>query len=180
MLDESRKALFLDRDGVINERIIGGYVVDPSQFILLHDILPILSLARSAGYLLILASNQQGVGKGLMTQRQLDAVNQHMQDVLTGHLGSGLDDIRICTSLASANDPRRKPAPGMLLEAIKDHHLDPSLCWFLGDSVTDAHAGKGAGVRTALVGDFDADAADLVAPDLREMSSLLAPFLKSE
>ncbi|MBU3699021.1 MAG: HAD family hydrolase [Candidatus Kapabacteria bacterium] len=160
-----KKALFLDRDGIINKRIIGGYVRSPLEFELLPDVVPILLSARQRGYLLILITNQQGVGKGLMTTSDLDVVHEFMQSELAAH-GLRLDVIYVCTDLATSNSPRRKPAPGMLLEAIAENNLDAAQCWFLGDSLTDAQAGKAAGVRTALVGDFSAKDADIIAPTL--------------
>ncbi len=162
----SNKALFLDRDGVINHRIIGGYVRTPEEFVLHSDIIPLLQAARKAGYLLILISNQQGVGKGLMSPQDLEFVHEYMQNLLAAKLnGRGLDDIRVCTDLDESHSPRRKPAPGMLLEAISEHHLDPSQCWFLGDATTDAQAGRAAGVKTALIGKFLPTEADVVIPD---------------
>lgn len=170
----TKKALFLDRDGVINQRIIDGYVRTPSEFVLLTDVVPLLRAARDLGYMLVLISNQQGVGKGLMTADELDAVHNHMQDALAGVLGGrGLDEIHVCTELASANSPRRKPAPGMLLEAIRAYGLVPSQCWFLGDSLTDAQAGRSAGVRTALIGPFDSDVADIVTRDFQGLQVLI-------
>lgn len=166
------KALFLDRDGIINRRIIGGYVRSIDEFELLDDILPILQRAHDRGYLLILITNQQGVGKGLMSREDLDAIHDHMQSLLKQRLGFGLDAVYVCTSLASDNDPRRKPQPGMLLEAIADHQLDPAQCWFLGDSLTDAQAGRAAGVKTILVGEFDAYAAEVVESTLKSVSSV--------
>jgi D-glycero-D-manno-heptose 1,7-bisphosphate phosphatase len=166
------RALFLDRDGIINERLVGAYVRSPLEFRLLDDVLPILKNAHRLGYRLILITNQQGVGKGLMTVADLDAVHEVMQSQLDEH-GVRLDAIYFCTDLASSNSPRRKPAPGMLLEAIADFGLDPAHCWFLGDSISDAQAGKAAGVRTALVGEFDAHEADIVAPTLEQMQGAL-------
>ena len=171
------KALFLDRDGVINKRIIGGYVTTPDEFILLDDVLPILKLAHANGYTLILISNQQGVGKGLMTPEQLDVVHDHMQSLLQERVGLSLNAIKVCTSLSSQNDPRRKPAPGMLLESIEEFGLDPRRSWFVGDSLTDAAAGRAAGVLTALVGDHPSGSADLQAPNLAILYDLLSPFL---
>ena len=162
-------ALFLDRDGVINRRIIDGYVQTVDEFDLLPDILPILTTAKEHGYVLVLITNQQGVGKGLMTAADLDVVHGHMQNQLRRDIGFGLDAIYSCTSLASDNDPRRKPAPGMLLEAIDDLDLDPNRSWFLGDSVTDATAGRAAGVKTILVGEHPAAAADIVVPTLADV-----------
>jgi D-glycero-D-manno-heptose 1,7-bisphosphate phosphatase len=166
------RALFLDRDGIINQRLVGDYVRTPEQFVLLPDVLPIMSTARQCGYKLILITNQQGIGKGLMTTADLDAVHEVLQSQLNEH-AVHLDAIYVCTDLASSNSPRRKPAPGMLLEAIADFGLDPAHCWLLGDSISDAQAGKAAGVRTALVGEFDAHEADIVAPTLEQMQGAL-------
>ncbi|MBU3678435.1 MAG: HAD family hydrolase [Candidatus Kapabacteria bacterium] len=172
-----KRALFLDRDGIINKRIIGGYVRSPLEFELLSDVLPILVSARQKGYLLILITNQQGVGKGLMTTSDLDAVHEAMQSLLDRH-GARLDAIYACTDLAASNSPRRKPAPGMLLEAIAEHNLDAEQCWFLGDSITDAQAGKAAGVRTALVGEFSTNDADISTPNLAQMQRTLSTVLR--
>lgn len=158
----AQPALFLDRDGVINHRIIGGYITSPTAFELDEAILPLLRLAKNAGYLLVVITNQQGVGKGLMTLDDLHAVHARMNSLLVEHLGFGIDRIYACTSLASANDPRRKPSPGMLLEAIADHQIDPQRSWFIGDSISDAQAGRAAGVKTLLIGPYAETEADIV------------------
>lgn len=165
----ARPALFLDRDGVINRRLVGGYIRSPQEFELLDDVLPIMRAARHRGMMLVLITNQQGVGKGLMTDADLSAVHDSMQAILGERLGFGLDAIYVCTELASANSPRRKPAPGMLLEAIAELDIDAAASWFLGDSVTDAMAGRAAGVPTILVGDHPADAAEIVVPHLADV-----------
>jgi histidinol-phosphate phosphatase family protein len=146
-----RSALFLDRDGIINARIVDGYVTQPEEFILLDDIVPVIRTAREAGALIIVITNQQGVGKGLMTEQDLGIVHSYMQRLLGVH-AAAVDAIYVCTSLAGAGDPRRKPSPGMLLEALEDHHLAPERCLFIGDSVTDHQAGESAGIPTLLVG----------------------------
>ncbi|MCX6139680.1 MAG: HAD-IIIA family hydrolase [Candidatus Kapabacteria bacterium] len=175
----ANKALFLDRDGVINQRIIDGYVRTPNEFIVVDEVIPLLRAARSLGYLLILVSNQQGVGKGLMTMDELDVVHLHMQEVLSECLGGrGLDEIYVCTDLASANSLRRKPAPGMLLEAIRNNDLLPHKCWFLGDSLTDVQAGRSAGVGTALVGPFPKGSADIVVSDHNGLHALIDALQK--
>lgn len=165
----ARTALFLDRDGVINRRLVGAYVRSPQDFELLDDVLPIMQAARERGMLLILITNQQGVGKGLMTDADLDAVHRHMQSLLHDRLGYELDAIYVCTDLDAVASPRRKPAPGMLLEAMAEHDIDASASWFLGDSITDAMAGRAAGIPTILVGDHPVTAAEIVVPNLADV-----------
>lgn len=167
------RALFLDRDGVINQRLIGRYVTTPSEFHLQPGILDLLRAAKLAGDLLVLISNQQGVGKGLMTQQDLDGVHVYMNSLLRDQIGFGIDHIYTCTSLESAKDPRRKPSPGMLLEAINDLGIDASSSWFVGDSATDSEAGRAAGVRTILVGEHPSSAADVIARDLTGVTAAL-------
>lgn len=167
-----RKALFLDRDGVINQRLLDDYVRHPEQMHVLDDVLPIMLGARQRGYLLILISNQQGVGKGLMSMPDLDRVNAVMQDRLRA-VGAELDAIYVCTDLDGTGSRRRKPQPGMLFEAIADHDLDPGQCWFLGDTLTDALAGRAASVHTALVGEHADTDADIVAPTLADIAAPL-------
>ncbi len=164
-----RPALFLDRDGIINVRIMDGYVRNTDEFLLLADVLPILRAAHEAGYMLVLITNQQGVGKGIMGQGDLDLVHGHMQVRLAERLGFGLDAIYVCTDLAGTGSTRRKPEPGMLLEAQRDLSIDLSASWFLGDSITDHQAGHAAGVRTILVGTFPSDAATIVVPTLADV-----------
>lgn len=164
-----RPALFLDRDGIINVRIMDGYVRNTDEFILLADVLPILRAAHESGYLLVLITNQQGVGKGIMGQGDLDLVHGHMQVQLAERLGFGLDAIYVCTDLAGTGSTRRKPEPGMLLEAQRDLSVDLARSWFLGDSITDHQAGQAAGVRTILVGTFPPDAATIVVPTLADV-----------
>lgn len=166
------KALFLDRDGVINERIVGGYVRSPKQFRLIEDIVPIIQMAQQANYLVIVVSNQQGVGKGLMTEMDLHSVHKHMNEVLDQRGVGPFDLILVCTSLKEENDPRRKPNPGMILEAIEQFDLNPDDCWFLGDMPSDAQAGKTAGIHTALLGSYSLSEADIVATDHQQMLAL--------
>lgn len=163
------KALFLDRDGVINRRLPGEYVRTPAEFELLDDIVPILELAQRNNYHCIVISNQQGVGKGLMSWADLNHVTEYMQTLLQKKGLRALDAIYYCTDLDGTGSKHRKPEPGMILEAIAEHRLSPEECWFIGDSITDAQAGQAAGVHTALVGDFQATAADMVAQTLPEL-----------
>lgn len=162
------KALFLDRDGIINHRIIGGYVTKPEEFVLLDGIIEIFRWAKEHGYLTVIVTNQQGIGKGLMTEHDLAQVHAYMCSLLTEH-GYAPDAIEFCGDLANTNSPRRKPAPGMLLDAAKKLDIDLSKSWMIGDSISDVQAGKNAGTKTILVGEYsDIPEADVICGRIEE------------
>ena len=146
------KAFFLDRDGIINERLIGEYVKSINEFVFIEDFFNLLIKIKENNYLAILISNQQGVGKEIMTKDDLDNIHVYMQDVLFSKTKYYLDDIFICTSLASENDYRRKPNPGMILEAIEKYDIDPNQSFMVGDSLSDIEAGNKANVKTIFIG----------------------------
>lgn len=172
-----KKALFLDRDGVVNTRIIDGYVRTPEEFELIEDVLPILNIAKHRGYMLVLITNQQGVGKGLMSHHDLAAVHARMQELLQASGAPTMDAIYFCTDLAASGSNRRKPQPGMLLEAMEHHSIEANGSWFLGDSRSDSQAGRAAGVHTALVGSFSENEADIVTTTMHEMLLALSEKL---
>lgn len=146
------KAFFFDRDGIVNQRIMCGYVTTPDEFIFFDDFFTLFRAVKQAGFLAILITNQQGIGKGLMTDDDLRQIHRMMQAELIARSGSGFDDIYYCGELSSSSTSRRKPSPAMLLEAIEKHDIDPAPSWLIGDSVSDTTAGKRAGVRTILIG----------------------------
>ncbi|MCU0428065.1 MAG: HAD-IIIA family hydrolase [Candidatus Kapabacteria bacterium] len=183
-----RKTFFFDRDGIVNQRIMGGYVTSPDEFVLLQDFLPLFRLVKEAGFLTVLITNQQGIGKGLMTESDLVEIHAQMQEQLASKVGSGFDDIYFAgeRDLSSRSGCcgdilagcRRKPSPAMLLEADERWGIDFVASWMIGDSISDAEAGKAAGTRTILVGKFFEGDADVIVPSLKallpQMPSLLA------
>lgn len=145
-----RPAFFFDRDGVVNVSPGVGYVLRPADFRLQEGIIEALALLRSRGYFLVLVTSQQGVGKGLMTQADLDDVHAFMQFELGRH-GAAFDAIYACTCLET--DPRctcRKPSPEMVLRAAADHDLDLSRSWLVGDADRDIAMARNAGVPRAI------------------------------
>lgn len=154
------KAFFLDRDGIINERLVDDYVKSIDEFVFIEDFFNLLKKIKQHNFQAILISNQQGVGKKLMTQADLDNIHLFMQNTLEAKTNYKLDDIFVCTSLASENDYRRKPNPGMIIEAIEKYNFDPHQCFMVGDSNSDITAGKQAGIKTIYIGNnrnIDAD-----------------------
>ena len=145
-----RPAFFFDRDGVVNRTPGEGYVLRWEDFHFNAGIMEALALARSKGFALVLVTSQQGVGKGLMTQAALDDIHARMQEELGKH-GAAFDAIYACTCLA--NDPRctcRKPSPEMVLRAAREHDLDVTRSWLVGDHDRDVQMGMNAGVPRTI------------------------------
>lgn len=142
------RTLFLDRDGVLNARIMGGYVTNWSEFHWLPGVLEALAKARSMFDLILVVTNQQGVGKGFMTASALEDIHRQLQQEAAS-AGGRIDKIYACTSLAEDKDPRRKPGTGMIADAIQDFpDITLSQAILIGDTRSDLvlaqHAGMGA------------------------------------
>jgi D-glycero-D-manno-heptose 1,7-bisphosphate phosphatase len=136
------QAFFFDRDGTVNVSPGPGYVLRWEDFHFMPGVQDMLSAVKARGWRAILVTSQQGVGKGLMTQAELDHIHTQMQQAL-GTLA--FDGIYACTGL-DGTDPRRKPSPLMLQEAAQEHQLDLSQCWNVGDKERDLDMGRAAGV----------------------------------
>lgn len=145
-----KKAVFFDRDGVINTRTVGGYIRDWERFIILPNVGETLVKVKSLGYLAIVITNQRGVGVGLMTEAELGAIHQKMQAHFMEHYGASFDDIYSAID-ADRQAIRRKPKPTMLLEAKHKWDIDMAHSWMIGDTHTDIQAGINAGVKTAFL-----------------------------
>jgi D-glycero-D-manno-heptose 1,7-bisphosphate phosphatase len=170
-----RKAVFLDRDGVINTKLPEDrYVTAPSEFHLLEGVVEALLTLKELGYLLVVTTNQRGVGRGFMTPEDLDRVHRYMEQELNKR-GVMLDRICHCPHRRSEACSCRKPEPGMIVTAAKDLGIDVAESYMVGDSPSDIEAGRRAGTRTVLIGKReDAD------PDARFDSLLdFALFLKN-
>lgn len=142
-----RKAVFFDRDGVVNKRILGGHVTKWNEFEWLPGIAETVREIRKLGYLTIVITNQRGVGIGTMTEEDLSSIHTTMQSELGD---AGFDDIISCTD-ATNDSLRRKPSPEMFYEAARKYDIDLSQSWMIGDSPTDIEAGNRAGTQTAFL-----------------------------
>lgn len=129
--------LFLDRDGVINRQIVGDYVRDWADFDWLPNALPALVALRQWAPHLVVVTNQQGIGKGLMTAQDVKAIHQNVQAAISLE-GMAIDDFRVCPHLESVNCSCRKPRAQLVLDWLSEHpYVDPSLSIMVGDSATD-------------------------------------------
>lgn len=145
-----KKAIFLDRDGVINRRLPGAYVRHWGEFRFCRGARAALRLLKEQGYLLIVFTNQRGIGRGLMTEADLEAVHRRMRAELA-KAGAPVDDIFHCPHDRDAGCDCRKPRPGMLIRALRRFPVDPARSWVIGDGMTDLEAGRALGIPGVLV-----------------------------
>lgn len=146
-----KKALFLDRDGVINvSPLPGEYVLSPESFHLIQGIVPLIRFARSAGYLIIVVTNQRGVSRGLMSKDDLDAVHERMRALLVTE-DADVDAVYSCIHGFHDACGCRKPKAGMFLQAAQDLDIDLSESVMVGDHSTDIEAGRAAGCKLCLL-----------------------------
>lgn len=142
-----RKAVFLDRDGLINRQAAPHhYISDPVDFEILPGVPEAIKRLNDAGFLVIVVTNQRGVARGMLTMEQVNTVHGYLQSELVKH-GAHIDAIYICPH-ADGECTCRKPDIGLFLMAEKDFDIDKSQSWMVGDSDTDVEAGKRYGVKT--------------------------------
>jgi len=144
-----RRAVFLDRDGVINLTLVRkGRPYPPSgleEIEILPGVLEALRRLRAAGFRLVVVTNQPDVARGRQTRKAVEAINAALKARLP------LDEFRVCYHDDADGCLCRKPAPGMLLDAAKDADLDLSKSFIVGDRWRDIEAGRRAGCTTVLI-----------------------------
>lgn len=147
-----KKVVFLDRDGVINERTAPHqYITKPQDFILKKDVCKAISLLNSNNYLVLVVSNQRGIATGEMTLLDLEKIHNKLNKELLKNKAQ-IDKIYFCPHNIGECDCR-KPKIGMFLNAEKDFNIDKEGSWMIGDSESDILAGKNYGVQTIYIGE---------------------------
>lgn len=163
--------LFLDRDGVINKRLPGAYVQELDQFEFIEGVPRAVELLSSVFGVVVVVTNQQGIGKGLMTDKDLGIVHKHMHDELS-KVGGRIDKVYHSPFLESSGHYTRKPGIGMGLKAKKDfQNIKFTKSVMVGDSLSDMIFGKRLKMRTVFIGDMavarkHSEWIDFVYPDL--------------
>ena len=153
-LDVRGPAIFLDRDGVINCRRPGDYVLDWSQFLFVSGIRAALQQLAALRLPMIVVSNQAAVGKGLLSPEALQEITNRMQQALLAD-GVFLTAVFYCLHRADENCDCRKPGPAMLFRAANEFNIDLGQSIFIGDSATDIEAGLAAGCKPVLFSPTD-------------------------
>ena len=154
-----KKAIFLDRDGVINENVPS--LTKPEQFRLIHDVSASIKRFNETGYLVVVVTNQPGIAKGFSSFKDMEKIHAKMNGLLKEG-GAHIDALYLCPHHPEKGHPGeieelkidcecRKPKPGLILRAAKDLDIDLHGSWIIGDSLTDVAAGKNAGLKTILL-----------------------------
>lgn len=150
------KAVFLDRDGVINE-YPGDlkYVTRPEDFHLLDGVGAAIKKIADSGFEVFVISNQAGVSKGIYSKTDLDLITSHMLDEL-GKSGARINDVFYCMHTSEENCQCRKPKTGLVHMAVDEARIrgkiiDINQSYFVGDTIRDIETGKKAGLKTVLV-----------------------------
>jgi D-glycero-D-manno-heptose 1,7-bisphosphate phosphatase len=140
------RAVFFDRDGTLMEEV--HYCGDPARVRVYPGVSEALRKLKEAGFRRFIVTNQSGIGRGLITEAQYHAV----QEELLRQIGKGLVDASyFCADVPAALSTRRKPEPGMVLEAAAAFDIDLARSYFIGDKSSDIECGRRAGTRTILV-----------------------------
>src|SRR5438876_9054279 len=173
MTDARSPAVCVDRDGTIMEDC--PYCSDPKDVKIFPGVPNALRRLKSKGFKLVIITNQSGIGRGLITMEQYRAVEA---EVLR-QLGAGLIDATyFCPDVPGQHSSCRKPAPGMIVEATRQHQIDLARSFLIGDKEIDAECGRNVGVRTIRVRTgFDRETAgsiaDWVADDLPAAAEII-------
>ena len=155
MAVKSRRAAFIDKDGTLLEDV--PYNVDPAKMRLVPCAEEALPAMRAAGFEIVIVSNQSGVARGLFEESALAGVEARLRDMLA-EVGVPLAAFLYCPHHPDGRDARyavscscRKPAPGMIKRAAREHGFDAGASWRVGDILDDVEAGRRAGCRTVLL-----------------------------
>ena len=173
-----RPAVFLDRDGVINRAVIrDGKPYPPASVAsveLVTDAAQVLNGIKSAGYLVIVVTNQPDVARGTQSRAVVEAIHDYLSSVLP------IDDFRCCYHDDCDRCHCRKPKPGLILDAARAHEVDLSASVMVGDRWSDVEAGRRAGCRTVFIDcgytERKPDAPDLVVRTLSDARDWIVAF----
>jgi histidinol-phosphate phosphatase family protein len=160
------KAIFLDRDGVINRKAPEGeYISRWAEFRFLPGVFSAVLKLSQAGFKIFIITNQRGVALCKVQLQDLEDIHSRVKERFVHH-GTVIDGIYFCPHDIAENCLCRKPKPGLLQQAARDYALDLPSCWMIGDAPSDVEAGRAAGCRTARIVFAGASAQNVPAADI--------------
>jgi D-glycero-D-manno-heptose 1,7-bisphosphate phosphatase len=165
-----RRAVFFDRDGTLI--VDHGYMSSPDQVEFVSGALDVLKTLEAEDFLLVVISNQSGIGRGLVTQREADEVDERFRALLAGN-GIHLTGVYYCPHAPDAGCNCRKPEPGLLRRAAEELQIDLARSYIVGDKDSDCKAGEAVGCRGVLISRNFAAADYPVISELRELPALI-------
>ena len=142
-------ALFIDRDGTIIKQIDGHYISSIEQIELIENIIPAILMLQNEGYLVIIVTNQAGINKGILSNEQVDEINQHIIQLLKKQ-GIDISAVYVCPHKPDEQCKCRKHQPGLLLKAAKEYNIDLENSIIIGDTDKDTEAGLNAGLKKVI------------------------------
>ena len=146
---KKNKAIFLDRDGVLNKKR-SDYVKSISELEIFPNIEKEISKLKLKGFLIIVITNQSVINRGIITIEELEKIHSAIQKFLVKSKTS-IDRFYFCPHRPDENCECRKPNPGLILQAINEFSIDAAKSWMVGDSITDIQAGEKAGCKTIFL-----------------------------
>ncbi len=143
------KAIFLDRDGVINQER-KDYVKKLDEFRILDKTSDAINIIKNRGFLVIIITNQSAISRKLLSVETLNKIHEKLQSYLEKY-GTSFDGVYFCPHIPSENCECRKPKPGLIVQAVTDFQIDLSQSYMIGNSETDVQAATNAGCKGILL-----------------------------
>jgi len=164
------RAVFFDRDGTLI--VDRGYLSSPRRVEFIPGALDVLRQLQEQGFLLVIVSNQSGIGRGFITKEQAEAVDKRFRAILAEN-GIHVAGTYYCPHAPDAGCNCRKPEPGLLRRAANELQIDLAQSYMVGDKASDCQAGLTAGCSAVLIGDALELAGCVRVSDLRELASFI-------